>query len=187
MRQIHWKSWAKVGELIIKEYQDEFYVRHALILDTFLDTAYSDIFEEAVSVAASFACSVQSQESLLDLMFVGDQAYCFSSGRGMSHLDKMLEILACVGICRDKPFSSLNPPVFNHADLLSGAVCILLSWDKERKAFIQKLRAFDLPLLVVVITDDNILDQLDPGPMKDSPDRFFQLKVGHIEEGLSTL
>ena len=35
MRHIHWKSWAKTGKPIVKEFQDEFFVRHALILDTF--------------------------------------------------------------------------------------------------------------------------------------------------------
>src|SRR5205814_5457579 len=35
LRHIHWKSWAKTGKPIVKEFQDEFFVRHALILDTF--------------------------------------------------------------------------------------------------------------------------------------------------------
>jgi uncharacterized protein (DUF58 family) len=94
LRKIHWKSWAKTGKPIVKEYQDEFFVRHALILDTFQKTAHSQILEEAVSIAASFACEIQTQESLLDLMFVGPEAYCFTSGRGLAHKDKMLEILA---------------------------------------------------------------------------------------------
>ena len=35
LRRMHWKSFAKLGKPIIKEYQEEFFVRHALILDTF--------------------------------------------------------------------------------------------------------------------------------------------------------
>jgi uncharacterized protein (DUF58 family) len=84
LRRIHWKSWAKVGKPVVKEYQDEFFLRHALILDTFSDAAYSEALEQAVSVAASFTCQIQTQESLLDLMFVGTQAYCFTSGRGLA-------------------------------------------------------------------------------------------------------
>ncbi len=105
----------------------------------------------------------------------------------MSNLDKMLEILACVNICSNKPFSSLDPLVFNHAELLSGAVCILLAWDKERKAFIRRLRALDIPLLVIVVGDDKVTSQLAPGPMKDNPDNFIQLKTGNIQEGLSKI
>ena len=36
------------------------FVRHGLVLDTFLPTAASDVFEDAVSVAASFAAGVQA-------------------------------------------------------------------------------------------------------------------------------
>ena len=71
LRHIHWRSWAKVGKPIVKEFEDEFFVRHALVLDTFTDEPRSEILEEAVSVAASFACAVLTQESLLDLLSHG--------------------------------------------------------------------------------------------------------------------
>ncbi len=98
-RHIHWRSWAKAGKPIVKEFEDEFFVRHALVLDTFTPRPHSDVFEEAVSVAASFACTVLTQESLLDLLFVGPEAYCFTAGRGLAHADQMLEILASVQPC----------------------------------------------------------------------------------------
>src|SRR5258707_1211331 len=66
MRHIHWRSWAKAGKPVVKEFEDEFFVRHALVLDTFVRRQQSEVFEEAVSVAASFACVVRTQESLLD-------------------------------------------------------------------------------------------------------------------------
>ena len=30
-RHIHWRSWAKAGKPIVKEFEDEFFVRHALV------------------------------------------------------------------------------------------------------------------------------------------------------------
>ena len=96
LRHIHWRSWARVGRPVVKEFEDEFFVRHALVLDTFTDHPHSEVFEEAVSVAASFACTLPTQESLLDLLFVGPQSYCFTAGRGVAHVDQMLEILASV-------------------------------------------------------------------------------------------
>ena len=187
LRRIHWKSWAKTGKPIVKEYQDEFFVRHALILDTFQKAEHSGIFEEAVSVAASFACSIQTQESLLDLMFVGTEAYCFTSGRGLSHTENMLEILASVSACRDRPFSALPPLVLERASLLSGCVCILLSWDEERKQFIGLLKELGLPVLVLVITDHTDSHTPDPGPMRSDPENFHQLEIGRVEEGLAQL
>ena len=87
---------AKAGKPIVKEFEDEFFVRHALVLDTFTGDPRNELFEEAVSVAASFACAVLNQESLLDLLFVESKAYCFTAGRGLSHTEQILEILAAV-------------------------------------------------------------------------------------------
>ncbi len=35
LRRVHWKSLARLGKPVVREYQDEFFVRHALVLDTF--------------------------------------------------------------------------------------------------------------------------------------------------------
>jgi uncharacterized protein (DUF58 family) len=188
LRKIHWKSWAKTGTPVVKEYQDEFFVRHALILDTFQKTAHSEILEEAVSIAASFACEIQTQESLLDLMFVGLEAYCFTSGRGLAHTNKMLEILAAVVGCRDKSFDYLTPVVINRASMLSGCICVFLRWDEERRKLIGYLKALDIPVLVLVITDGaGDSDGYDPGPMLDKPENFHLLTSGNIQEGLMEL
>jgi uncharacterized protein (DUF58 family) len=187
LRRIHWKSWAKTGKPIVKEYQEEFFVRHALILDTFQKTGYSKVFEEAVSIAASFAYSIQAQDSLLDLMFVGPDAYCFTSGRGLAYIDKMLEVLASVSACRNRPFNVLPPLVMERASLLSGCICILISWDEERKRFIGQLKELGVPLLVVVVTEGNTSNTLDPGPMKDRPESFHIMEVGKVKEELAKL
>ena len=187
LRRIHWKGWAKTGKPIVQEYQDEFFVRHALVLDTFQGAEYSAVFEEAVSVAASFVCSIRTQESLLDLMFMGPEAYCFTSGRGLARIENMLEILASVKVCRDKAFGTLPPLVIERAALLSGCICVLLSWDEERQEFIRRLRQLGTPLLVLVISDDKAPHGLDPGPMTDIPENFHRLQVGKIEESLASL
>jgi uncharacterized protein (DUF58 family) len=187
LRRIHWKSWAKTGRPVVKEYQDEFFVRHALILDTFQKVAAGEVLEEAVSVAASLIYTIQTQESLLDLMFVGTEAYCFTSGRGLAHVDRMMEILACVQDCDDKPFHTLLPLVTERAPLLSGTICVLLDWDEERKALVSLLKKLGLPVLVLVITDRGDQETMDPGPMREDPAHFHCLRVGRVQEGLSRL
>ncbi|MFC1858754.1 DUF58 domain-containing protein [Thermodesulfobacteriota bacterium] len=188
LRKIHWKSWAKTDKPVVKEYQDEFFVRHGLILDTFQKAAHSEIFEEAVSVAASFACTITTQESLLDLMFIGTDTYCFTSGRGLARTDKMLEILASVRSCTDKPFTDLPPLVFSRAHALSGCICIFLAWDEQRKEFIGHLKEWGIPLLVLIVADGATNEAaVDLGPMKDSPNRFHLLAIGKIQEELAKL
>jgi uncharacterized protein (DUF58 family) len=187
VRHIHWRSWAKAGKPIVKEFEDEFFMRHALILDTFTQRPYSDEFEEAVSVAASFACTVVTQESLLDLLFVGPQAYCFTAGRGLAHSDQMLEILASVRPCADKAFGALEHLVVDHVGVVSGCICVLLAWDPERMELVRKLRALGLPVLVLIVRRPGDTRSLEPGPMQDQPDRLHSLEVGQIEEGLARL
>lgn len=183
MRKIHWKSWAKVGKPIVKEEQDEFFVRHALILDTFQDIKYSEILEEAIAIASSLACEVQTQESLLDLMFVGHEAYCFTFGRGLSHTDKMLEILASVVACQDKTFDSIIPVVMERISLLSGCICIFLTWDESRQKLVNYLKGMGIHTLVLIILE-NEAESLETKSLSDQLATFHILKLGKIQEEL---
>lgn len=187
MRHIHWRSWARAGKPVVKEFEDEFYVRHALVLDTFTDDPRSEAFEEAVSVAASFASTIQTQESLLDLLFVGLESYCFTGGRGLGQTDQMLEVLASVRPCHEPSFGSLERLVLSRVELVSGCICILLAWDSERQEFIRKLRGLGVPVLVLVVAERGNTKPFELGPMQDEPERFHRLEVGAIESGLAKL
>ncbi len=187
LRHIHWRSWAKTGKPVVKEFEDEFFVRHALVLDTFTDHPHSEVFEEAVSVAASFVCTVQTQESLLDLLFVGPQSYCFTAGRGLAHAEQMLEVLASVQACREQPFRTLEHLVLTHLSSLSGCICVFVAWDDDRRGFIEKLKRLGVPLLALVIVEPGQSTALDPGPLRDQPHCFHALEIGQIEQGLAKI
>ena len=184
LRRIHWRSWAKVGTPIVKEYQNEFFVRHALVLDTFLDTEPSDVFEEAVSVAASLACTTPTQESLLDLLFVGPEAYCFTAGRGVGHTERLLEVLACVRACRSASFQTFQRLVLEHQALVSGCICVLVAWDEDRRGLVRALRALGVPTKVLLVTPPGAPE---PDPDGVDPENFHRLEVGRIAEGLARL
>ncbi|MDU9050083.1 MAG: DUF58 domain-containing protein [Candidatus Electrothrix sp. Rat3] len=186
LRRIHWKSWAKTGKLIVKNYQDEFFVRHGLVMDTFQEQPHSRAFEEAISLAASFVSTVETQESLLDLMFVGNKAYCFSTGRGVSHTDSMMEILACVQPCHDRPFSELSSLLVNHASRLSGCICILLSWDEQRQEMIRTLQGLGVPLKIIVVTEQ-VDAVVEAGPMLKDQENFHVLAADRMKEGVAGL
>jgi len=187
LRHIHWRSWAKTGKPVVKEFEDEFFVRHALVLDTFTDHQHSEVFEEAVSVAASFVCTVQTQESLLDLLFVGPQSYCFTAGRGLAHAEQMLEVLASVRACREHPFRTLEHLVLTHLGSLSGCICVFVAWDDDRRGFVEKLKRLGVPLLALVIVEPGQGKSLDPGPLRDQPHCFHVLETGQIEQDLGRL
>ena len=180
LKRIHWRSWARARKPIVREHQDEFFVRHGLVLDTFVP-APTEVFEEAVSVAASFAAGVRTPESLLDLMFVGAEAYVFTAGRGVGHVDHMLEVLAEVRPCRDRDFAALHRLVIERHGLLSGLVCVLTAWDDPRRALVDHLRALGVPSLVLVISEAAALDaDLETAGA-------HRLAPGRIAEGLARL
>ncbi len=186
LRHIHWRSWAKRGEPVVKEFQDEFFVRHALILDTFTEPDNVAVFEEAVSVAASFACTIDTQESLLDLLFVGPEAYSFTIGRGVAHADQMLEVLASVQTCMDHGFAALQKLVIEHSEGVSGCICIFVEWNDERRKLVRSLRALGVPLLVLLVREAGA-PPLDAAAAGDAGGDLHELVVGKVAEGLAAL
>lgn len=184
LRRIHWRSWAKAGRPVVKEFQDEFFVRHALVLDTFTESSDVALFEEAVSVAASFACTLDTQESLLDLLFIGPEAFCFTIGRGVAHADQMLEVLASVAPSPAQSFAALEQLVVEHVSSVSGCICIFLAWDEARRRLVRKLTTLGVPALVLIVREPNA-PPLERGA--DDPETLHVLEVGKIEAALSKL
>ncbi len=187
LRHIHWRSWARAGKPVVKEFEDEFFVRHALVLDTFTGHTHSEAFEEAASIAASFACTIQTQESLLDLLFVGSESYCFTAGRGIAHGEQLLEILASVRPARERSFETLERLVLTHISKVSGCIFVLLDWDEPRRAFVRKVQALGVPLLVLVVTEGDAAKIASLAVAGGRPDRFAILECGKIEQGLAQL
>jgi uncharacterized protein (DUF58 family) len=178
LQRIHWKSFARVGEPVVREYQDEFFERHALVLDTFTGAKDPKAFEEAVSIAASFACTVNTQECLLDLVFVGAEPHCYTAGRGQMSTGSLLEIMAGVQPSAAKPFRTLHDAVVGRRAALTGSICILLAWDDERAGFIRVLRTLGVPVLVLVVTG---------APVTEREPWLHVIEPGKVQEGLARL
>lgn len=178
LQRIHWKSFARLGEPVVREFQDEFFERHALVLDTFAGAQQAEAFEEAVSVAASFACTLDTQESLLDLLFVGSEAYSFTAGRGQLQVGTLVEILAGVRASTDKSFSVLAQTLLAKRGALSGCMLILLDCDAPRMDLVRHLQASGVALRVLLIA------AREPAQL---PVGWTLLTPGRIQEGLAAL
>jgi uncharacterized protein (DUF58 family) len=185
LRRIHWRSWARTGRPIVREHQDEFFVRHALVLDSFAGPERLERLEAAVSVAASFAVTVPSQESLLDLVVVGDRVYSVTVGRGVGQVEQVLEVLACVEPCADRPFDVLARALAAREAELSGCVAVLLDWDEPRRALVRRLAARGLPALVLLVAEARP-DAAPPPPAVGSV-AIRRIEPGRVAEGLATL
>lgn len=153
IKSIHWKSFAKTNQPVVKEYNDEFFIRYGLILDTFLDNKSDDIFEEAVSIAASFMIAQTEQDALLDLMFIGNNTYRFTSGRGLGGTENILEVLACIEPVYQSNIKEMETMIEGYNHECSGLICIFLNMTEERRNFIEKLSYYNIPIKVLIVTD----------------------------------
>lgn len=186
MPRIHWKSFARTGRPIVREYQDEFFERYALALDTcakpFTNRKQGAeqlaAFEEAVAVTASFVWTLDTQECLLDLLFVENRAYCYTAGRGQLQPAGLLEVLAGVRLADTPSLDALRDSIAARRGELSGCVLVLIDWDATRAAMVDSLRAAGMELRVLVV---NALPELAP------PAGVVQLDPRDMEKGLARL
>ena len=180
LQRIHWKSTARAGKPIVKEFQDEFFERHALVLDTARAAGEDAVFEDAVAVAASFVYTVDTRECLLDLLFAGAEVHAYTTGRGQMSPDHLLEILAAVAPAAPQAFGELARAVRARVARMSSAILVFVDWDDERRALAEALLANGLEVRALLVCP--------PGERPaGSPAWLRLLHPGEIEAGLARL
>ncbi|MDP6026385.1 MAG: DUF58 domain-containing protein [Pseudomonadales bacterium] len=177
LRKIHWASSAKRSKAVVKEYQDEYFVRQALILDT--TNPDSRILEEAISVASSLMLVMNNSDSMLDLIYLSDKPAILTSGRGTSSVNEQLEILATL-THTDLGLDKLRETVAGHIQLLSGCILVLSNYTDEHQHLLQTLLTTNIAVEVFVVTDDE-------SSLGDLPARYHILPVDQIQDRLSKL
>ncbi len=182
LKAIHWRSFAKNNKPIVKEYQDEFFIRYGLLLDTWLDDLSPVLFEDAVSIAASFMSSQQERDSIMDLMFIGEKAYRFTSGRNLTDTRNILEILACIEPDPEANLDRLEVMIEQHAQECSAIICILLNIDESRIKLLNKISTYSLPLKILCVTDS-----LDKNIAHDVNFDIHMIRHNEIQHDLTRL
>jgi uncharacterized protein (DUF58 family) len=153
VRHVHWRSSARLGKPLVKEFQDQFLVRQALILDACGPP--NDRFEHAVSVCATLVQQPWHQDGLLDLYCVSPETPRLSCGRGMDDRRRVQALLACLPACPDADFRSLVEPVRHQAPELSAVVAVLLDWDQPRRDLVRSFQQHGLSVVVLLVRDDD--------------------------------
>jgi uncharacterized protein (DUF58 family) len=180
LQRVHWRSFARTGRPIVKEYQDEFFERHALVLDTSTDRGEDAAFEEAVAVAASFVYAIDTQECLLDLLFVGREVHSYTTGRGQMRAEHLLEVLAGIAPSAPSAFETLASRVRAHQHRLTSCIVVLLDWDEPRRAFVEALRGSGLEVrALLVCARETAPSDVSGGPLVLHP--------GEMASGLARL
>jgi uncharacterized protein (DUF58 family) len=155
VRNIHWRSWARRGAPVVKEYQEEYFARIALVLDTFAPARPTPpqerSFEAAISVLASIADHYSRSDAVVDILAAGPEVYEVSAGRSLAYLDNILDVLAGLEPCPDAPFAAIGPALIEKLARITTVVAVLQDWDEARERFLREVKALGTAVHVIIV------------------------------------
>jgi uncharacterized protein (DUF58 family) len=152
VRDLHARTWARTGKPAVREYQQEYFTRVGVVLDTSTDD--QDRLEAAVELAAGVIAHLSHGDALIDVLVVGDTVHELTVGRSLGRLDQALELLASVdrgpALRAAKLVTRLEP----HLAQLSSVIVILTGTaGAEQRLLATKLRDQGLACTTLVIDD----------------------------------
>lgn len=175
-KRLDFRAWARLGKPVVREYQEEYYCRVALVLDTYVPPKklwgllerdangllrlrkrrpnWSIDMEAGVSLAASVADSLSRGEYLIDLFAAGPELYIFRAGRHTAHLESLLEILACVEASQTNSFDKVTPALVDELTNISTVICVFLDWDDSRRELARSALEAGCDLKVMIVRDE---------------------------------
>lgn len=181
-RHIHWRSFAKSGRLIVKQYQDEYFDRHALVIDTHIETGEEELFESIISVAASIAGGERPRDSILDIIFVGSEIVQLSAGRGLGDAANALTYLAEAHPAPHADFANTADLLRERGDQLASVILVLGVRDEPRISLLEHLAARGIACVSLLVTIDDEIAEL---PRHSGTHHSFTVRAAHLSEDLS--
>lgn len=157
VKNIHWRSWARRGKPVVKEFQEEYFCRIALILDTFLPRKAGEreerAFEAAISMVASIADHFSRSDYIVDILAAGPDIYEVSAGRSLAYLENILDVLACLGPCHQPPFQAIGPILFDKLAQITTVVAVLQDWDAPREDFLRRVKSLGTAVRTLIVRE----------------------------------
>ena len=185
LRSIHWRSWARTGKPVVKEFQEEYFCRIALLMDTFLPAPKGrkkldrKAFEAAVSLAAAVADRLAREEYVIDLFAAGPEIYHFQAGRSLAYLENVMDILACIEPCHEPPFEKIEPVMLDYLENITTTVVVLLDWDERRERMIRVIKDRGSAVKVLLVRDTP--------PSQELPEDVTLLTSDEVARGVETV
>jgi len=187
IRRVDHRSWARLARPVVREYQEEYYCRVALVLDTFVPRGrkpardgFPDL-EAAISLSASVADALSRGEYLIDLFAAGPELYVFRAGRHTAHFENILEIVACVDACRDNPFDKVAPALADELTNISTVICVFLDWDATRRELARTAVEMGCSVKILIVRDGETTEPIDFEEGSVVPLTIAEIRDGGIE------
>ena len=137
VRDLHARSWARTGTPAVREYQQEYFTRVGVVLDT--DVEDPDRLEAAIELAAGVIAHLSRGEALVDVIVVGDRVHEMLLGRSLGYLDQALELLATVERGPKLRAVDLLRRIDAHLAKLSTVFVITTANDTERNLLVRSI------------------------------------------------
>ena len=151
VRDLHARTWARTGSPAVREYQQEYFTRVGVVLDT--SARDPDLLEAALELAAGVVGHLSRGEALIDVLVVGDEVHPLTVGRSLGRLDQALELLAAVERSPKLDAETLVRRLEPHLAQLSAVFAILpeTTDEEEGRLLERKLRAHGLAYTPLVV------------------------------------
>lgn len=149
VKNLHARSWARAGIPVVREYQEEYFSRVGVIVDT----AHSseELFEARVSLAAGVVESLTRGEALIDLLVVGGELFDLTIGRHLGFLEQALDLLALAEPSKKPP--STDALCARLAPHLSRLSCVLLIRSAQDPALSERIRGYGVECYTLIVED----------------------------------
>lgn len=123
VRDLHARTWARTGAPVVREYQQEYFTRVGVVLDT--STRDPDLLEAAIELVAGIIAHLSRGEALIDVLVVGDVVHELTLGRSLGRLDQALELLCAVDHGPTLDAARLTSRLAPHLSKLSTVVVVI--------------------------------------------------------------
>jgi uncharacterized protein (DUF58 family) len=189
-RQLHMRSWARLGYPVVKEFREEYLCRTGVVLDTFMPRISFEeirfretgrpVFEAAVSLTAALVDYFGRNDNIVDLFAAGRQVYHFDGGHGAEFHDQVLEILACLKHNNRDEVPGLFKALEPFLPQSSGIALVFTLWNEARRRLLEDIHAAGVRYRAILVTDPR-----SPVP-NDIPADVVQVGMDDIRSGRCT-
>jgi len=158
VRDLHARTWARTGKPAIREYQQEYFTRVGVILDTGFRN--SEVLESAIELAAGVIAHLSRGEALIDVLVVGEVIHELTVGRSLGYLDQALELLSAVESGAPLKAESLIARLEPHLAQLSTVFAIVSPEAASSHVLEQRLRDHGLACTLILV-DEKVAKAID--------------------------
>ncbi len=155
VRHIHWKSWARTGRPIVKEYEDSRQSRMSLFIDTFPNQAENpEVFENTLKIAAGFVVSETQPDTLLDSIITAQESFETIAENQDKRIEQCMTFLAGLYPGDTGNEHSVLANIINrkHSRIRTKSIiCLFSHWDTTRANLAKELLKTGITLRLIGI------------------------------------